>query len=82
MVKIEDDIPKELIVQRLHIADCGVVRCCEELEDALNMICIDVGHIGAEGEDGMGIGDMLKTAMGGIKGALETKVVNASNYVL
>ena len=41
------------------------------------------GSIGsAEGEDGMGIGDMLKNAMGGITGDLETKVINASEYVL
>ena len=83
IVKIADDIPKELIVERLHIEDCGVVKCCEELEDAVTMICTDCGSIGtAEGEDGMGIGDMLKDAMGGIKGALETKVINAADYVL
>lgn len=83
VVKIADDIPKELIVQRLHIEDCGVVRCSEELEDAVTMVCTDVGHIGsAEGEDSMGVGDMIKTAMGGIKGALETKVINAADYVL
>ena len=82
VVKIADDIPKELIVERLRIEDCGVVKCSEELEDAVTMICTDVGHIGAQGEDGMGIGDMLKEAMGGIKGVLETKVINAADYVL
>lgn len=82
VVKIADDIPKELIVERLHIEDCGVVRCSEELEDAVTMICTDVGSIGAEGEDDMGIGDVLKAAMGGIKGVLETKVINAAEYVL
>lgn len=83
IVKIADDIPKELIVERLHIEDCGVVKCSEDLEDAVTMICTDCGSIGsAEGEDGMGIGDMLKNAMGGITGALETKVINAADYVL
>lgn len=47
------------------------------------MICTDVGQIGdAEGEDSMGIGAMLKTAMGGIMDALDTKVINAADYVL
>ena len=83
VVKIADDIPKELIVQRLHIEDCGVVQCSKELEDAVAMVCTDVGHVGgAEGDDSMGIGDMLKNAMGGIKGMLDTKMINAADYVL
>mgnify|MGYP003289876571 CR=1 FL=1 len=82
VVKIADDIPKELIVERLHIEDCAVVKCCEELEDAVAMICTDVGHIGAADDDSMGVGDMLKAAVGGIKGVLETKVINAADYVL
>ena len=34
------------------------------------------------GESIMGVGDMLKNAMGGIKGLLDTKMVNAADYVL
>lgn len=83
IVKIADDIPKELIAQRLRIEDCAVVKCSEELEDAVTMVCTDVAKIGgAEEDDGLGIGDMLKGALGGIKGALETKVINAADYVL
>ena len=83
VVQIADDIPKELIVERLHIEDCGVVKCCVELEDAVSMVCTDCGAVGgAEGDDVMGVGDVLKAAMGGIKGAMETKFINAANYVL
>lgn len=83
IVTIADDIPKELIVQRLHIEDCAMVRCSEELEDAVTMVCTDVAKIGsAEGEEGAGVGELVKNALGGIKGALETKVINAADYVL
>lgn len=82
VVIIADDIPKEMIVERLHIEDCGVVKCCEEQEDAVTMVCVDVGHVGPDGEDSMGVGDMLKDAIGGMKNALETKVINAADYVL
>jgi len=83
IVKIADDIPKELIVERLHIEDCAVVKCSEEQEDAVSMICSDVAQIGSsENDDGMGIGEIMKSAMGGIKGVLDTKVINAAEYVL
>ena len=83
IVKIAEDIPKELIVERLRIEDCAMVKCSEELEDAVTMICTDVAQIGgSDEEDGMGVGDIVKTALGGVKGALETKVINAADYVL
>lgn len=83
VVKIADDIPKELIMERLHIEDCGAVKCSAEQEDAVTLICTDVGTIGgAEGEEGSGIDDILKNTIGGIKGVLETKVINAAEYVL
>ncbi|MBR4888868.1 MAG: hypothetical protein IKU17_06965 [Clostridia bacterium] len=82
-VKIEDDIPKELITQRLQISDCAVVKCSEDLVDAVTLVCTDVAHVGdIAGEEDMGIGDMLKGALGGIKGMLDTKVINAADYVL
>lgn len=83
IVTIADDIPKELIVQRLHIEDCAMVRCSQELEDAVTMVCTDVAKIGgAADEEEAGVGDVLKNVLGGIKGALETKVINAADYVL
>jgi len=83
VVKIADDIPKELMVERLRIEDCAVVKCSEEQEDAVSMICTEVAQIGnAESEDGMGIGGMIKDVLGGIRGTLDTKVINAAEYVL
>ena len=82
-VTIAEDIPKELIVEKLHIEDCAIVKCSEDQEDAVAMICTDVAQIqsGKTG-GGMDIGTMLKDALGGMKGVLDTKMVNAAEYVL
>ncbi len=48
VVKIADDIPKELLAERLRIENCGVVKCGEELEDTIAMVCENVGRIGGE----------------------------------
>lgn len=81
VVKIAQDIPKEMILQGLEIRDCGVVKCSEEQEDAVSMICEDVGQIvEPDGEDG--VGDTIKAALGGVMGALDTKVINAADFVM
>lgn len=83
VVNLADDISKELIVERLHIEDCAVVNCTKEQEDAVAMICTDVGAIGISGDSGsMEIGDIFQTAFGGLSGAGDTKVINTSSYVL
>lgn len=77
------DIPKQWIVERLHIADCAIVKCSKELEDAVTMISEDVGSIGpvGAGED-QSIGGTINAVPGGIQGVLDTKVINAVQYVL
>ena len=83
MVQIADDIPKQWIVERLHIVDCAIVKCSEALEDAGTMISEDVGSIGpvGTGED-QSIGGTSNAVLGGIQGVLDTKVINAVQYVL
>lgn len=80
MVKIADDIPKKLMMDRLRIEDCASVKCSEELEDVVSMICTDVAQIG-NGNDENQTG-ILQGILGGLKGALDTKVVNATEYVM
>lgn len=83
VVSIAGDIPKNMVVERLQIEDCGIVRCTEEQEDAIAMICKDVQKIStADGKEEVGLGSSLKAALGGIKGALDTKVITAADYVL
>ena len=83
IVKISDDIPRELIVERLHLEDCGIIKCSKELEDAVSMVCEDTAHIcTTDDDDDMGIGNMIKNALGGINNALDTKIINAADYIL
>lgn len=81
VVKIAEDIPKELIAKSLRIRDCADVTCTPEQEDAVTMICEDVGNIGSKPSP-EGVGGLLGGVLKGIQGVLDTKVVNASDYVL
>lgn len=72
VVKIADDIPKELLAERLRIEDCGVVKCGEELEDTIAMVCENVGRIGGESDSVMAV----------LKDMTETKFINAAEYIL
>lgn len=85
MVKIAEDIPKELIVQKLTFRDCAIIKCTPEQEEAVNMVSEDVAMVGgASGGDSLGdmVGNTLQSVFKGIQGALDTKVINAAEYVL
>ena len=81
LVVIKEDIPKDLISKKLHISDCGMVKCSEEQEDAVTMICENVGKIGNIEVD-------TKNIIGKIFGGMDpnndpdTKVINSADYVM
>lgn len=82
-VKVADDVPKELILERLTISDVMTVQCSDELKDALTAVCDDVMTIGSnEAEDKMGNGEMIEASIGAAADVLNTKVVNCSEYVM
>lgn len=81
MVTLAPDIPRELIADRLSIRDCAMVKCTPEQEDAVNMICEDVGIVG-EASGGDMVSNTLQSVFKGIQGVLDTKVINAADYVL
>lgn len=81
-VKIDENVPKELILERLHIRAAVSVKCSPEQEDAVAATCEDVVSIGENPGDEMGVGDMIKGAFGMAKDMLNTKMVNAADYVL
>ena len=74
-VHIAKDVPSELILERLTIADCAKVFCSEEQEAAVGAVSKDVASIGGD--------ESLKDE---ITGALhlnpEFKVINAAEYVM
>ena len=74
-VHIAKDVPSELILERLTIADCAKVFCTEEQEAAVGAVSKDVASIGGD--------ESLKDE---ITGALhlnpEFKVINAAEYVM
>ena len=80
-VKIAENVPTELIAERLKIFDCVSVLCSEEQESTVSLICGDVAAIGKKGEDG-GLFGMFKDAFGALGAAKGTKVVNAEEYKL
>lgn len=81
-VIIDEDVPADLILKRLSISDCLEVKCTPEQETAVAAVSEDVLSIGSGQNGDMGIGDMIKGALGGAKELLNTKVVNTADYVL
>ena len=88
-VTLDEDIPSEMILEKLSISDCMEVKCTLEQEAAVAAICEDVLAIGSLGSaikdagvGDMGIGEIIKSALGGAKNMLDTKVINAGDYVL
>ncbi len=81
MVILEEDITNDLILNKLYFRDCMDIRCSPEQEAAVGAVAEDCLNIG-QGEDGMGIGSMIKGALGMGREFLDTKIINAGDYVL
>lgn len=47
-VKLEADVDNDMILKKLTISDCAMVRCTPEQEDAVAMVSTDVAKIGGE----------------------------------
>lgn len=45
VVKLDDDAPNELILERLQLVDCAHIRCSPEQEGAVSLICQDCASI-------------------------------------
>jgi hypothetical protein len=76
MVHIAKDVPNELILERLTIADCAKVFCSEEQEAAVSAVSKDVAMIGGADES------MKDVLTGALHLNPEYKVINAAEYVM
>lgn len=72
IVRVDEDIPNGLILDKLHLVECGVVRCGDGQESALAMVSQDCGIIGKEDAD----------APGQTKNDPDTVTINAGTYTL
>lgn len=81
-VRLEEDIPQEWILNRLSICDCMKVVCSPAQEGVVSMISEDVMKIGADDGEEEGIGGVVRNVLGGAKALLNTRVINAGDYVL
>ncbi|WP_029232270.1 hypothetical protein [Butyrivibrio sp. VCB2006] len=88
LLKIDKDVPSELIRQRLKIRDCAKVSCSPEQKSAVSSVSKDVAFIG---------GDSIKSLFGSLFGSSageyasnaepsafedDTKYINAEFYEL
>lgn len=81
-VKLDEDIPNDLILDKLTIHDVMSIQCTPGQEAAVAIIAEDVMNIGQQEDDNTGIGSIVKGALGLGKELLDTKIINAGDYIL
>jgi len=83
-VALDEDIPNELILEKLEISGCVNVSCTPEQEGAVGLVSGGVANIstGKKVEDKEEISGMFKGIFGSIGDLLDTKMVNTGEYVL
>ncbi len=79
MVRLAEDIPPALILERLSFSECAMVHCTEEQEAAVAAVSREVAMIGPEQENqpGSRIKDMVLDIFDP-----NVKMVNAAEYVM
>ena len=79
MVHLNKDVPADLILERLSIADCAQVFCTPEQEAAVSAVSKDVAMIGGKDEESGFVTDMVT---GVLHLNPDLKVINAAEYVM
>jgi len=82
-VALDADIPAELILEKLEISGCVNVSCTPEQEGTVSLVSAGVANINSgKNQENDGIGGMFRDFFGAAKDLLDTKMVNAGEYVL
>ena len=80
-VALAEDLSPEDIMAKVKIADCAMVVCTKEQEEAVNMIAEDVAMIRIAGQDQEEGADGTFDGIPGLFGDLkDTQVINAAQY--
>lgn len=77
-VKIAEDVSVESILEKLHIENCANVFCSDNQISAVQAVCENVAHVGSAEDKDNPMGDIF----GMLKNAMNTKIVNADEYVM
>lgn len=78
-MKIAEDVPPELILERLELRDCVSISCQPEQRSAVEQISEDVVNID---DSGKGIMGLIKNFIPVDESPEDVKMINASTYTL
>ncbi|MBQ4085791.1 MAG: hypothetical protein IJC54_04400 [Clostridia bacterium] len=84
MINIHADITPEEILEKLDIKNAAVINCSPGQRSAVEMVtknCAQIHSGDGDGQEGA-LGGILGDVIGGVKGMLGTKIVNAETHVL
>ena len=81
-VVLSEDLSVEDIMEKLHIADCALVVCTKEQEEAVNMIAEDVAMIKTAGQDEEDEEDENQDGTFGsfLRKLKDTQIINSAEY--
>lgn len=69
MVKLDADIPAELILEKLQLVDCANIQCSPDQEGPVSLVCTDCATISTDGQEETPVEDDANTVK-----------INAANY--
>lgn len=78
-VSIAEDVPPELILERLELKDCVNVSCFPGQRSAVEEVSDDVVNID---DSGKGLKGLISSLIPGVGNLEDTKVINATSYTL